>query len=277
MNTDIRLQLSFRNHPKTKKLRFKLGADGLVAWIWILMFAAESRSDGDLVGLDAEDLALAADYPGDADELVDVLVQTRLLDELEDGWRIHDWAENNPWAAGARERSERAKKAARARWEGDDPGTEKQGVKCKKDAPSKGRAMPRARSSNAPSPSPSPSPSPKNSRARKPIVELPDWVDKRIWLEYEQHRRELKHVATPTAARRILIKLKRYRDEHQVDPNEAIALSIERNYRGIFPEQILKERERETSEKRRPSGRPTAATRRAEAADRKRAQLSAVT
>ena len=30
MNSDIRLQLSFRNHPKTKKLKFKLGPEAVL-------------------------------------------------------------------------------------------------------------------------------------------------------------------------------------------------------------------------------------------------------
>lgn len=266
MNTDIRLRLSIRSHPKTKKLRYKLGADGLVGWIWLLMFAAEARPDGDLVGLDEEDLALAADYPGDAHEFVDTLVQVGHLDEVEDGWQIHDWAENNPWAAGAKERSEKATKAARVRWDNDDPPTNKQRVKKKTDAPSMQPAKPRARSSNAPSPSPSPS----------PVVPLPEAIDAELWLEYEQHRHEIRHALTPTAARRILIKLAKFQDEHQVDPNDAIKLSIERSYRGVFPEQILKDRQHEKRETGRPGGGGTAATRRADAADRKRAQLAAV-
>lgn len=284
MNTDIRLQLSIRYHPKTKKLRLKLGPDGLLGLIWLLMFAAESRPDGKLLNLEPEDLALAADYPGDPDEFVEVLVAIGFLDPIPGGWEIHDWAENNPWAAGARERSKKARKAAKVRWEQERPTTDNQGLKSKNDAPSIRPALPRASSSNAPSPSPSPSPS--QEKEPKPIVELPAWVDAELWMDLEQHRREIGHKLTPTAARRILIKLRRFRDEYQVDPNDAISLTIERGWRGVIPEKIVEDREiHETrkggrtngSEGTSPSAPRTSSARRREAAERARERIRAVT
>jgi hypothetical protein len=271
VNTDIRLRLSFRSHPKTKKLKLKLGPEAVLSFIWLLMFAAESRSDGDLVGLDEEDLALAGDWPGDPKEFVDVLVAVGYLDVIEDGWRIHDWRDNNPWAAGAKERSEKARKAAEARWSDPGPPTKKQAHRPESDAPSMGRAKPRAESGNAPSPSPSP-----KNKQRGPIVDLPDWINREIWLEYEQHRKELRHPATPTAARRIIAKLERFKDDHDVDPNEAIELAIERNWRGVFPERIVEDRKDEGRQNRRPGNRETASSRRQSAADRKRVQIAAI-
>jgi len=274
VNTDIRLRLSFRNHPKTKKLRFKLGPEAVLSFIWVLMFTAEARPDGELDGLDAEDLALAGDWSGDPQELVDTLVQVGYIDEIDDGYRIHDWANNQPWAAGADERSEKARQAALSRWDKKGSKSKKQGVKTKNHAPSIGSAMLRARSSNAPSPSPSPNL--KQQQAPKPIVELPEWIDRDTWLEFEQHRREIRYSVNPTAARRILKKLEKYMTEHRVDPNEALGLAIERGYRGVFPEAIKKERERETSQRPHTSSGGTAASRRADAADRIRADLKAV-
>jgi len=274
VNTDIRLRLSFRNHPKTKKLRFKLGPEAVLSFIWLLMFTAESRPDGELDGLDAEDLALAADWSGDPQAFVDTLVQVGYLEQTDDGFRIHDWTNNQPWAAGADERSEKARQAALARWEKKGSTTKKQRVRTKNHATSNGSAMPRAQSSNAPSPSPSPIP--KQQQQPKPIVELPEWIDRDTWLEFEQHRREIRYSVNPTAARRILSKLEKYMTEHRVDPNEALGLTIERGYRGVFPEQIKKELERERSQRPTTSNSGTAANRRADAADRIRADLKAV-
>lgn len=189
MNTDIRLLLSFRNHPKTKKLRLKLGDAGPLGFIYLLMFVAESKPDGILDGMDEDDIALAADYRGDPDEFVETLVAVRLLDRVEGGFGIHDWQDNNPWAAGAEARSEKARKAAEARHGrgrqgktekgntkdsgqsygnlGEFPSTENQTLTPKNHAPSTNEqsneqdlAKQQAQSSIAPSPSPSPYPKP---------------------------------------------------------------------------------------------------------------------
>ena len=117
MNTDIRLQLSFRTHPKTKKLRFALGNDGVMGFIYLLMFAAESRPDGNLSGMDEIDIALAADYEGDAKEFVRILLGVKYLKKIKNGYQIHGWKEHNAYAAGAKKRSELSKKAAAKRWQ----------------------------------------------------------------------------------------------------------------------------------------------------------------
>lgn len=162
MTTDIRLKLSYRNHPKTKKLALKLGPVAPLNFIYLLMFAAESKSDGRLTDMDHEDIALAADFAGDPSEWVETLLALRLLDQDGGVLVIHDWEDNNPWAAGAKERSAKAKKAAKARWS-----TENQSLSTKKDAPSMDEhcgehesAMRVLKKGNAPSPSPSPSPLP---------------------------------------------------------------------------------------------------------------------
>lgn len=180
MNKDIRLLLSFRNHPKTKKLRLKLGDSGPLGFIYLLMFTAESKPDGVLDGMDAEDIALASDYRGDTGEYVGTLVAVRLLDFDGEIYSVHDWEENNPWAAGAEERSEKARHAARVRHsKKDGASTKNQQVTPKNDATSTDKqcdeqepALQGAPISNAPSPSPSPSPS-KRAEAAQPEKTAP--------------------------------------------------------------------------------------------------------
>lgn len=70
------------------------------------------------------------------------------VDETPDGYVLHDWQEHNPWQSEALARSEKAQKAAQARW-GKANNINKQ---CLTDA----QAMPEHDSSNAPSPSPIP-------------------------------------------------------------------------------------------------------------------------
>ena len=109
MNSDIRLSLGFYRNPKTKKLIKRLGLEGIVAlqllWIW----CAENRPDGDLSGMDDEDIELAADWNGEESALVETLADLRWIDKTETGYVLHGWAERNPWAAEADNRSDKAR------------------------------------------------------------------------------------------------------------------------------------------------------------------------
>ena len=117
MNKDIRLNVFFFKHRKTLKLRRKLGAEGVLALMTLWTEAAINRPDGILTGYDEEDIAIASGWPGEPEELVTALLECGFLERLEDGtYKIHDWEEHQPWAVGAKERSEQARKAALARW-----------------------------------------------------------------------------------------------------------------------------------------------------------------
>lgn len=116
MNGDIRVRTTFSRHPKTRKLRRRLGADGVLSLLELWIFTAESRSDGVLHGLDEEDIGEVSGWRGEAQDFVKSLADIGFLDHDGDGYVIHDWAENNPWAAGAERRSQQARDAAKARW-----------------------------------------------------------------------------------------------------------------------------------------------------------------
>lgn len=83
-------------HPKTKKLARRLGVSLPAAvghlhylWWWALDFA----QDGVLDKFDAEDIADAMQWDGDADQLVEALLYSGYIDDTPDGRHIHDWAE----------------------------------------------------------------------------------------------------------------------------------------------------------------------------------------
>lgn len=120
MNTDIRLSTEFFRHPKTLKLKRRLGLEGIFSlqqlWVWV----AQNRSNGNLAGLDTEDIALAACWEGDEGTFVQTLIDLRWLDVLDDGVLcLHNWASRQEYAAKSEERIEKAKKAAAARWNKD--------------------------------------------------------------------------------------------------------------------------------------------------------------
>ena len=83
-------------HPKTKKLARLLGVSLPAAvghlhylWWWALDFA----QDGVLDKYDAEDIADAMQWEGDADQLVEALLSSGYIDDTDDGLVVHDWAE----------------------------------------------------------------------------------------------------------------------------------------------------------------------------------------
>lgn len=147
MNSDIRLSVGFWQHPKTKKTARRLGLEGVrslqILWLW----SAQYRPDGNLSGMDWEDIELAADWQGEERKFFDTCLGM-WIDETSDGYVLHDWQEHNPWQSEALVRSEKARKAAQARW-GKANNLNKQ---CSTDA----QALPKHDSSNAPLPSPSP-------------------------------------------------------------------------------------------------------------------------
>ena len=157
-NRDIRLQISFYRHVKRRKLQTRLGPEGVLALIDLLLYAGENKPDGSLSGMTEEDIGLAAQWTGDPKILVSALLEIGFLDNAPSineqcssinrtgpEYSIHDWFDHNSYAFHAPIRSEKARKAAAARWG-------KQGVTCSEHK----RAMPQASNSNAPSPTPTP-------------------------------------------------------------------------------------------------------------------------
>lgn len=114
MNSDIRLSVGFWQHPKTKKTVRRLGLEGIrslqILWAW----AAVNRPDGNLSGMDWEDIELAADWQGEERKFFDTCLGM-WIDETSDGYALHDWQEHNPWASEADTRSDAARLSRFAR------------------------------------------------------------------------------------------------------------------------------------------------------------------
>ncbi|KAF1005452.1 MAG: hypothetical protein GAK28_03204 [Luteibacter sp.] len=117
-SADARIATSLPSHPKTKKLVKRLG--GASGWhlVCLFLWAAANRPDGDLEGLSDEDIELAVDWTGDDGAFVEALSAVGFLDGEQGARSIHDWAEHNPWAAGADARKEKASFAALVRQHG---------------------------------------------------------------------------------------------------------------------------------------------------------------
>lgn len=115
MNSDIRLAVGFWQHPKTRKLAKRLGLEGVrslqILWLW----ASQNKPDGDLSGMDWEDVELAADWTGEERAFFDYCLGV-WIDETPEGYVLHDWAEHNPWQAEAEARKEQARANALSGW-----------------------------------------------------------------------------------------------------------------------------------------------------------------
>jgi|SRR5215469_1084016 len=116
MADDARISTAFPRHPKTVKLHRRLGAQGCWSLICLFLWVADNRPDGNLHNMTTEDIAIAADWPGESEKFVGTLAEIRFLDGQDGSYRIHEWAEHNPWAAGRPGRIENARFAAKNRW-----------------------------------------------------------------------------------------------------------------------------------------------------------------
>lgn len=116
MAEDIRLKASWRRHPKKVKLRKRLGADAIIALEELWLFCGLGRTDGDLSGMSDEDIAIAADWQGDAGAFVATLRDLSLLDGGPGAYRVHHFPEINPYVSQEPDRRESGRLASMKRW-----------------------------------------------------------------------------------------------------------------------------------------------------------------
>jgi len=117
MNKDFRVAVSLPTHPKSIKLMRRCGDRSFYCLIRLWAYVALNRPDGDLTGLDIDDIEIAADWNGQCSEFYQALLDFRFLDKTDDGLFVHDWEDHNGYAAHAEDRSMKARKAAFAKWE----------------------------------------------------------------------------------------------------------------------------------------------------------------
>lgn len=196
MSGDARISTGLPSHPKTLKLIRRLGTGSAWNLVCLFLWAASNRSDGDFTGMSDEDLELAAQWGGDEGVFVAVLADIRFLDGEEGAYCVHDWAEHNPWAAGAISRSYKARWNAAKRHHGEKEAdrlvpqyaaSRNADSNASSNAASKPAAVLHPESSNAPSPSPSPLPSPLPKQKQKALVRQAARYDEAFelsWAEY---------------------------------------------------------------------------------------------
>lgn len=150
MNSDIRIAVSFLDHPKTVKLQRRRGDGAILCLIRLWCYVAENKPDGGLAGMDAEDIEIAAKWGGVVGEFTAELVELGFIESRDGTYFVHDWPEHNPYAYHAKDRQARARLAAQA----------KHARSSKVANGEHAGSLPLAGFEHAPSPVPSPSPEP---------------------------------------------------------------------------------------------------------------------
>jgi hypothetical protein len=117
MAHDARVSSALINHPKTKKLRRRLGPAACWSLVALFAYASEHHWDGNLSGMTDEDIAIAGDWDSDPQGFCQALHDVAFFDGDSGGYSIHDWADHQPYAAARGVRSESARKAVSKRWE----------------------------------------------------------------------------------------------------------------------------------------------------------------
>ena len=112
---DFRIDVGFFTHIKTKRLRKRLGLEGVFALQMLWAYAALHEHDESRV-YSQEDIELAVDWVDDGD-ITAILCEVGYLDPADGGYKIHQWEIHNGYAATASKRSEAGRIAAKARWD----------------------------------------------------------------------------------------------------------------------------------------------------------------
>ena len=112
---DIRVDVNFFKHPKTIKLERQCGLDGIKCLLILWMWAASNRPEGDLKGINEEDIELVAEWRGEKGALLAALTGLRWLDAADGQYSLHNWADRNAWVASSVTRGDKARLSRMAR------------------------------------------------------------------------------------------------------------------------------------------------------------------
>lgn len=106
----VRVDTNLHSNHKTLELLSQRGGEhALCVWVFGLGYCGGQGNSG---FIPAAALGLMHGRKRDAD----LLVEVGLWETVVGGWQIHDWADYQPSDAESNARSEKAKKAAAARW-----------------------------------------------------------------------------------------------------------------------------------------------------------------
>ena len=78
---DARICVALPTHPKTKKLIKRLGTDAAWRLVCLFLWVAQNKPDGDLSGMQSDDIELSVDWPGEDGAFTKALMLSGFLNE----------------------------------------------------------------------------------------------------------------------------------------------------------------------------------------------------
>lgn len=179
MNSDIRLETGFRDNIKVDRLEATLGADGVLALLRLWCYVAIHRPTGILPKWTPDDIATAARWRGDPEQLTAALLKLGFLERSQrrnGGYMVHEWSQHQPYAANAPTRLRLSKRAIRSRWDKELANTEQQKSYIRV-----------SKTVDTPFPIPSPVPDPAPSPALAPVMATKTAYRQAIFLTATEH------------------------------------------------------------------------------------------
>lgn len=110
----LNLDLDFFSHPKTVRLVGLLGRDAEVLPIRLWCYCGRHHCvSGRLSGYSPQEVESAVGWWGKSGEMVAAMLKVGFIEQVADGYQVHDWSEHAGHLAAFKKR---AKSAARKRW-----------------------------------------------------------------------------------------------------------------------------------------------------------------
>ena len=107
MDADFRVKVGFFRHHKTKKLRKRIGVDGVLCLLQLWAYIADEKPDGDISSMSIEDIEISACWDGEDGAFIQAVCEAGFIEVDESGaYSLHDWTDHNPWVADAVSRSD---------------------------------------------------------------------------------------------------------------------------------------------------------------------------
>ncbi len=115
-NQSFQVSCSVAYNPKILKLKRMTGSTGCWSLVCLWAYTAAHKPDGILLDMTASEIEQVAGWHGKKGKFYNALVACGLLD-IDDGFpKVHEWELHNPWQTTAKQRTEKAKRAALSRW-----------------------------------------------------------------------------------------------------------------------------------------------------------------
>jgi hypothetical protein len=233
---NIWIDENFYSNKKIKRLILELGAEAIIClhrlWFYANKYAVDNLLDEDKIGIlkdcDDDDIELIAEWSGERGIFTNLLKSLKLLDYKYGQYFVHDFNDHNPQLIVYIKQKINGSKYARRRWEnkqkadlmGDpltDPNSDLMAIEKKRKEKKRIKE--------------------KINKKKGSSIELPEWLNKEVWNDWVQHRKQKRNKLTDKTIERQIKLLEKHKDIHVA----ILEYSIQNGYQGLFPDKVKPE------------------------------------